>query len=110
MTTAHALPEYVRCLSGLTPEQVPAPVVAVINKVLAVNPGLEDLGWILSDERHGDVDGPGKYCLALEGAYDWPFRTTERFFANGTATPGVFLEPGTGWWLGIYVEDWMATC
>jgi len=102
---ATVLPEYVRCLSGLTPEQVPAPVVAVINMVLAANPGLEYLGWILSDERHGDVDGPGEYCLGLEGSYDWPYRTMDKFHADEVRTPGVHVWPGSGWWLGICVED-----
>ena len=99
------LPEQVKCLSGLTPDEVPAPIVAAVVKVIDLLPDdFAPLGWSLSDERHGDVTTPGAYCLALEGAYEWPFRTTEHFFVKGITTPGVFLEAGAGWWLGLYLD------
>lgn len=67
--------------------------------------------------------GPGFHAdgwtVAYEGDYDWPWRLTERLFIARTAaaagetitdgdaallalTEGVFLEPVTGWSLGIY--------
>lgn len=88
----------------------PADVLAVIEAVnahlTAAHGTLWDGGLFVSDHNHGDVTSPGSWCLAFEGAYDWPWHFTAAQHAAQhaarTVPTTVHIEPGAGWWLGVH--------
>ena len=82
-------------------ESVPSTAVEkVIDRAAALIGRDHDL--FVSDHNHGDVRSPGAWCVAHEGDYEWPFRLTEAEFENRTLPRSLFIEPGAGWWLGVY--------
>lgn len=85
--------------------QPPAKVWKVIDAVLAFLGPDAVLGLFVADHNHGDVHGKNNWSLALEGAYEWPFNFTEAEFAKRTAPSDMFLEPITGWCLGVYPDN-----
>src|SRR4051812_17756667 len=78
---------------------IPAHVLTAVAAVVAVLPC--NSGWFLADHTHENL-GAGAYSLALEGDYEWPYGIADHIAAAGLTTPGAFLEPLTGWCLGIY--------
>jgi len=84
------------------PADVLAVIAAVNAHLIAAHGSLWDGGLFVSDHNHGDVTSPGSWCLAFEGAYEWPWNFTEAQHANRTVPASVFIEPGTGWWLGVH--------
>lgn len=62
-------------------------------------------GAFLADHTH-ECLSEGAYSLALEGAYDWPFDVHPSYSGKGIGdTPGVYMEPGTGWRMDLYPQD-----
>lgn len=81
---------------------IPADVQAVIDAVVAAHPHWLHSEAFVVDKAHGDVHTDGAFQIGYEGDYDWPWRFTEAQRANRTVPATVFIEPGAGWWLGVY--------
>lgn len=58
----------------------------------------------VADWNHGDVTSEGAWSIAYEGHYDWPLTVCATEREHRTAPASLFLEPGAGWWLGVYPE------
>lgn len=63
--------------------------------------GVEPDALFLADHHHEGLQ-PGSWSLALEGSYDWPSLFTEAQFGSRTVSDAVFIEPLSGWGLGIH--------
>lgn len=84
------------------PADVLAVIAAVLDTLTAAHGTLWDGGLFVSDHNHGDVSSPGSWCIAFEGAYDWPCHFTTAQRTHRTIPASVYVESGAGWWLGVY--------
>lgn len=76
-------------------------VIAAVEKFLGPD---ADLGLFVADHNHGDVEHPGSWSIALEGAYGWPHEFVEAQRTERTIPAELAVSPVAGWCLGVHPE------
>ena len=85
------------------PDAIPDAVLSAVYSIAALVPEAAEEwseGLFLADHNH-ECLSEGAYSLALEGAYDWPFRVG-RIERDAFRTFGMHVEVGTGWRMDLY--------
>lgn len=72
-----------------------------VHDIVAAFLGVPAEDVFLADHTHENLS-KGSWSIAFEGDYDWPHRFTEAQYANRTVPSAVFIEPLTGWGLGLH--------